>query len=248
MNAQGLPTMWIRGISVLLLTLLPVSASAGAWQRGEGSVFAALSLESSYDRSALTWDDTEEEPPLARNYLKFYGEYGITDRLTFGIELDQDYLFLQRQAIAFVSAAVVPDDWLNRISIELGFGQREGPFGPGGREDSEMVARPGLAVGRGFETRFGPAWSEANFKVEHRVDTEEQAYKLDLTLGIRPEEDTLYYGQLQNSDYPMTDFASRLLLSRVSQMNRFLWLETGVFGGLRTDDSVGFKFGIWAEF
>lgn len=233
---------------LFLAILAPSAALAGAWPRGEGNVFTALSLESTYDRSALTWDDPEEEPPLARNYLKFFAEYGLTPRYTLGIELEQDYLFTQRQGIAFVTGALSPAGAPTQIAVELGVGQRNGRFGENGSEDSEPLLRPAFYLGHGFETRFGPGWTAADLKTEYRVDTEESVYKLDLTLGVRPDDRTLYYVQLQNNKYPNTDFAVRLLASRVSQLNRFMWLETGLIAGLKTDDSFGIKIGIWAEF
>lgn len=240
--------MSLRCIIVFLLAIVPATATAGAWPRGKGEGFAAFSLESTNDRSALTWDDPSEDPPLARNYLKFYGEYGLTDRYTLGVELEQDYLFRQQQGIVFLTASIVPDTWLNRISIELGVGQREGPFGPRGTDDRETVVRPALYYGRGFSTAWGQGWAGADFKAEHRLDTAETAYKLDLTLGLRQTDDTLYYGQIQSSKYPNTDTAARLLLSRVSRINKTFWLETGLIAGLVTDESVGLKVAIWADF
>ena len=243
-----MPRMTMRCVFALLVAVCPTLALAGAWPRGEGNSFALLSLESTYDRSALTWDDPTEEPPLARNFLKFYGEYGLTDRYTLGVELEQDYLFVQRQGIAFVTASVVPSDWINRISVELGAGQRRGRFGPRGQEESEPVVRPALYYGRGFETRWGQGWTGADVKSEYRVDSDETAYKLDLTLGINHADDTLHYAQIQSSKYPDEDAAARLLLSRVSRVNRLMWLETGLLAGLVTDESVGIRIALWAEF
>ena len=240
--------MTMRCLFALLAAVLPTVSHAGAWPRGEGNGFAVLSLESTYDRSALTWDDPSEEPPLARNYLKFYGEYGLTDRYTLGVELEQDYLFVQRQGIVFLTASIVPQDWVNRISVELGAGERRGQFGPRGQEECEPVVRPALYYGRGFETRWGQGWAGADLKAEHRFDSEETAYKLDLTLGVNHGDDTLHYAQIQSAKFEGEDTAARLLLSRVSRVNRVLWLETGLLAGLVTDDSVGIRIALWAEF
>lgn len=240
--------MTMRCLLALLLAVFPTVALAGAWPRGKGNVFTVLSLESTYDRSALTWDDPSEEPPLTRNFLKFYGEYGLTDRYTLGVELEQDYLFAQQQGIAFLTASIVPEDWKTRISVELGAGQRKGRFGRRGRDDSEPIVRPALYYGRGFDTRWGQGWAGADFKAEYRVDNAETAYKLDLTLGISHADETLYYGQIQSAKFPDEDAAARLLLSRVSRVNRVFWLESGLIAGLVTDESVGFRIALWAEF
>lgn len=240
--------MTMRYLFALFVAVFPTVSYSGAWPRGEGNGFAALSLESTYDRSALTWDDPSEEPPLARNYLKFYGEYGLTDRYTLGVELEQDYLFVQRQGIVFLTASVVPQDWANRISVELGFGERRGEFGRGGREESEPVIRPALYYGRGFETRWGQGWTGADFKAEYRFDTDETIYKLDLTLGINHGDETLHYAQIQSAKFEDEDGAARLLLARVSRVNRVFWLETGLLAGLVTDKSVGIRVALWAEF
>lgn len=238
----------MRIFLAFLLAVLPTSALCGAWPREQGNFFAAMSLESTYDRSALTWDDPSEEPPLARNFLKFYGEYGLTDRYTLGVDLERDYLFAQQQNLAFLAASVVPSDWINRISVELGVGEREGPFGTRGQDESEPIVRPGVSYGRGFETRWGQGWTAADFKAEYRFNTAETAYKLDLTLGLQHGDGTLHYAQVQTSNYPGDDPAARLLLSRVSKVNRVLWLETGLLAGLVTDESVGIRIALWAEF
>ncbi|MCV6596793.1 MAG: hypothetical protein OIF40_06895 [Mangrovicoccus sp.] len=248
MIAQFLSTMFRRAILTCLCMLCPAITLADAWPRGAGQFFSALSLESTYDRSALTWDDPSEEPPLARNFTKLYAEYGLSPRYTLGVELEQDYLFTQQQGVVFVQAALAPSNWRNQFAVELGVGQREGRFGPRGEKDTEPLLRPALYYGRGFETGWGQSWAGAAFSAEHRVDSAETAYKLDLTLGISHGDDTLHYAQIQSSKYPETDTAARLLLSRVSRMNQALWLETGLIAGLVTDESIGLRIALWAEF
>jgi len=240
--------MILRTLLPMICACLPFLAQADAWPRGKGKFYSALSLETSYDRSALTWDDTSEEPPLARNLTKFFSEYGLTQRLTVGLELEQDYLFTQQQGMAFLQAALAPSDWRNQFSVELGIGQREGRFGTRGSRDTEPLIRPALYYGRGFETRWGQSWAGAAFSAEHRVDSNDTAYKLDLTLGINHAGETLHYLQIQSNKYPGTDAAARLLLSRVSRVNCRFWLETGLLAGLVTDESLGLRIALWAEF
>ncbi|MDF0603994.1 hypothetical protein P1J78_25130 [Psychromarinibacter sp. C21-152] len=66
---------------VLLILLAAGQAAGGAWPRGEGNTFAALSYTLSDEPPAIGTSGFDPN-----GYLSLFVEHGRTDRLTFGLE------------------------------------------------------------------------------------------------------------------------------------------------------------------
>ena len=74
----------IRGLTLALaLAGLAGHASAGAWPREEGSLFVSSLARLSWPQDTTTW--TSYEP--TGEYYTLYVEYGLTERLTVGLDL-----------------------------------------------------------------------------------------------------------------------------------------------------------------
>ena len=72
--------------------------------------------------------------------------------------------------------------------------------------------------------------------------------KLDLTLGVRPSDRGLVYGQLQIADSPDSDPTARLTATLVLEITKLAKAEFGILYGLENDTSAGVRSGVWFEF
>src|SRR5690606_19216563 len=129
----------------------------GAWPRAETNGFLSLKYTGGWDlEDAARLDFTRED------MFQGYGELGLTSRLTFGAEITRTgpeiapitevrgflrYTFLQRGP--------------HVASAELGAGRRGNDW-----EYRVNFIRPGLAWGRGFDSRWGPGWMEVDAQAE----------------------------------------------------------------------------------
>ena len=80
--------VWCAGA---LMMLAAAQAAAGAWPRPPGSGFVSVGFEVATSRSALSPSGLETDPsPDFTGYRTLYAEFGITPRLTFGLDIGQD--------------------------------------------------------------------------------------------------------------------------------------------------------------
>lgn len=158
-----------------LLLLLPTLAHGGAWPRAQGETYTLLQA------LAETGEDA---------WIAFYAEHGLSDRLTFGIDVG-----------AHVGAMAVPDpeDLANglgpegegraraflRMPVTLPYVDPDGPWrfsveGSLGADihpaDAEhpvprhaLRAGLGFSVGRGLDTRWGGGWLNADLRHDRRL-------------------------------------------------------------------------------
>ncbi|MEM1130210.1 MAG: hypothetical protein AAGH83_06780 [Pseudomonadota bacterium] len=240
----------MRVAVVVILVFLPGMLSAGAWPREAGHGFLSLSYE------YTTWQDSFTDERLQQTegevetfaYTAFYGEYGLTNRLTFGVDLGEEDTPYTRTDVIFLRYAVGPLDWRHRFAVEMGVGRREiSTFGLM-RGDREQILRPGLAWGYGFDTPLGPGWAGLDLKAELRQTTDEDAYKADFTIGLNPEGPWLTFLQVQTNDYPNAPVSVRLAPSVVREITSWLALETAVLFDVHGNERMGVKAGIWVQF
>lgn len=246
---------------------LPGCGWAGAWPQGKGNLFLSFGYEWTTTRDDLYflagerhYDDGRLVGTTSFNsfgYGSIYGEYGLTDRLSLGIDAGEEDAPHTFQWIAFAAYALTPADWRLKASAELGWGRREFPADPKDRATlrdlrdggTEVVWRPGLSLGYGFATGWGGGWATLDLRQEQRQTRDETVNKADLTLGLAPSDTSLVYVQLQYSDYPLADATIRLVPSYVRKFGPQVSIETAlladVWGG---GDRLGVRLGLWLQF
>lgn len=131
--------------AILSLTLLAPfmpaqKAEAAAWPREEGQHFLTLSYESTVDG------------PDFGSYASLYYEYGLTEKLTFGVDVGKNSNIDQISGIAFLRYPLDLTRGVDVFAIELGVGGAE-------RDGSTSAAlRPGFSWGRPIEGPWGAGW------------------------------------------------------------------------------------------
>ena len=179
-----------------------------------------------------------------RSYSSVYVEHGLTDRLTIGLDAG-----MGRGPDESVTAALgfarlpVWSPGEHRVAVELGLGWLDdGVDGPQAR------IRPGLAWGRGFESRRGGGWLGMEASWEYRTPGGETATKVDFTAGLKPSERWMGILQLQTGDYPGSDPIARLAPSVVCRLGPRSHLQLGGLAPLAGDDAWGATMALWFTF
>lgn len=214
---------------VALLILGSSAAHAGAWQKPKGEGFSSAAVR-------LTWpqDITRLDPASPEGqYYTLYLEYGLTERLTGGLDLGRSVSGATK-AIAFLQLPVRDRDTGPKISAALGLGQIDG----------DAVLRPGLSVGWGLEN----GWLSADGFAEIHLGGSQTDFKLDITWGRNLPRDRKVLLQIQTGAVAGEPSFIRLAPSMVFPLRDQLRIETGISLGLVGDDSVGILFGIWNAF
>ena len=227
-----------RAMLAVLLGLAAAPAAGGAWLRAPGEVFVSLSGEARL--SAAPKRPGGEPFRLSDRFTTLYAEYGAGPRLTLGLDAGAGD---SAQAVAFLRRPLIPAEGPMRLSYTLGAGAYDD--GAGGREG---VLRGGLSWGRGFATRFGNGWANADAIGEWRLESGAGVAKLDLTLGQTLRENDKAMLQLQASDYPRAAAAVRLVPSYALSLGRGRHLELGLSAPVTGTSGVRLKLGSWLSF
>lgn len=230
----------------LMLAALAGPVSAGAWPREKGTAFVSIS------HAASTGTQTLLTPFMTiSNYTGLYAEYGLTERLTLGLEAGFGSSPEDEEADAYdVEAGSVflrhplwSDDSGHRTAIQLGFGR----ISETSREDQIRII-PALAWGYGFESRWGGGWMGIEASADIRRPSGEVVWKADATLGLKPTDSWMGILQVQTGLYPEADPLIRIAPSVVRKLGTRLNLQLGAFAGIEGDDSVGAKAALWITF
>lgn len=213
-----------------LALVLAGPAGAGAWPRGEGRTFVALSYAGSPGRAAPAGAHGAER---ADGYASLFAERGLTPRLTFG--LDAGGGEGRWTALAFLRRSYGlegPNVW----GAELGLGRR------GGDGDGGALIRPGLHWGR------GAPWGWMGVESYAEIEGDGIGAKLDATLGLRRSDRVFWVLQLQTARTADGDGIVRLAPSYVRQIAPPARLELGFLADLSGEAELGVKLGTWVEF
>ena len=238
-----------RCLAAILLAAAPVhvpEAGAGAWPRDEGAAF--LSLSQTVSTGGRTLLSASED---IRSYTSLYAEYGLTPKLTIGLDagvgIDASLSTGMESPVnawlAFLRYPIWVGEGGNRFAAQIGAGtQTEPDYGQQAR------LRPGLSWGRGFESRWGGGWFGIEASAEYRFKSEDFAFKADYTAGIKPSEKWMLIFQLQTGRYGAEDTIVRLAPSVVRKMGKRMHLQLGGIASVAGDDALGLKFATWFEF
>lgn len=221
---------------LIALSLTATQAQSGAWPRGEGNTFVALSYTINTDAAAIGMG-----PFTTESYGALLVERGVNDRLTFG--LDANYGDTgSYSTVVYVSRALGSLDRPSRLALHVG-----GGFANDTVEDQPQ-AYLGASWGRGLDTRWGGGWSAVDLSLYYFTDETEAATKADVTLGINFTEDLAVFVQAQAGQYPDSDGYLRVVPSAAYRLGNGPRIELGVPVGLSGDSNVGVKLGTWLEF
>ena len=220
----------------LLLALLcwfsAAAATAGAWPRDKGSFFIAADLRLGWPQELSTLQSAE---PTGK-YYTFYLEYGLTDRLTLGLDLGRS-VSGEGKTVVFLRHPVTRPEARLKIALELGLGNIDG----------QTVLRPGISLGHSFELREMPGWIALD-SVAELSESGGTDLKVDLTLGLSTAQDTKYMLQLQAGAPAERAPFLRLAPSVVIPAGRDRHVELGGTYGITGDASFGIKLGLWQKF
>lgn len=214
---------------VLFLCLVAPSAWAGAWPRAQGDGFASLSIRLGWPQDISTW--TSVDP--TEDYSTLYLEYGLTDRLTVGMDVGHSVAGSGKTVFFFQWPLRQSDKGL-QISAQFGFG----------RIASQHVVRPGLSMGWALKT----GWLSIDGVAESYVDTGRTDLKLDMAWGLNLPKDGKLILQVQTGQPDGRDPFVRVAPSLVMPLRGPVKMETGVTWGMTGDTSMGLKFGLWTDF
>ncbi|KIC22316.1 MULTISPECIES: hypothetical protein [unclassified Leisingera] len=211
-----------------LAVLLAPPAAGGAWLEVPGKGFASASA---------TYRETSRG---AQQELSYYGAYGITPKLTLGVDLNQTG-DLSGHALVFARLPLREGERY-RLAAEAAFG------GNHYRGQWQMMQKTTLSYGRGFQTGKTSGWLAVDAAYELRNSGLDAIWKLDATLGLnrpgkpapmlqietyKPEGAQFSYTLTPSLRYPLP--AGRELI---------LGLEHRSAGG----GSLGLKLGLWQKF
>lgn len=233
-------------VSLCILLAFPAVAG-GAWPRGKGHAFAALTWSTFGDVAGYLEQVSQPviEGPRTELTDEFglFAEIGVTDRLTFGVDRHNRPDTGIGASIWFLHYGLADLPWNSRYAVEVGFGPVQDWRGL----DDSMV-RAGLAWGRGFESPWGGGWIELDGKAGWQVEAEEGHWKLDATLGLKPGERNLVYLQMQSGAIEHSPAYLRAVPTYVRRLGHGISVETALLLGVQNDDAQGVKIGTWFEF
>lgn len=202
---------------------------AGAWPREKGTGFATIATHLSWPQDLTTLDD----PAPDAQYRMLYFEYGLTERLTLGLDLGRS-VSGDGKAVGFVQLPLRRADGGMQATAQIGLGQISGA----------PVVRPGLSLGWGMER----GWVSMDSVAEIQIESGQTDIKLDVTWGRTLPRDRKLMVQLQTGAPARDPSFGRIAPSVVLPLRKTFQAELGATYGLWGDDSMGVRLGLWTDF
>lgn len=212
--------------ALLCLPCLYTMAAAGAWPRDKGQTFLAASGQI----------EGPDQFGLYRQSFTLYAEYGLTERLTLGLDLGGDALRMSK-SIAFVRWPIGRVGRKVRLALEFGVGE----------VDEDAALRPGLSLGRGLTLWGRHGWAAFDGRAVvfggSRLTLES-----DMTLGLDATRRSKAILQLQTGRPSFGRAYTRFAPSFVYETKPGAHLEFGVILPLTGGGERGVKLGLWRQF
>jgi len=213
-------------LSLLLVPWLAVPALSGAWPRPKGTAFVATSAQI----------EGPDEHGVYRQNFSLFAEYGLTERLTLGVDVGGDAVRMSK-AVGFLRWPLGPAERPLKLAVEFGAGQVEG----------EAALRPGLNIGRGIKLWERYGWlavdSRAVLFESGGISLEGEA-----TVGLSVSARSKVIVQLQAGRPDEGRDYTRVAPSFVYQTRPGTHIEAGLVEPLTGGGHRGFKLGLWREF
>lgn len=217
-------------VPLMLLCLCAHAAHAGAWAREKGDMFIAFGgnfLLSEGARKPVHYDPT------------LYAEYGLSDRVTIGMDL---YTADAGEVLTGYTFAAFPIGDLeaqNRYMASFGLGLRLDA-----NATNEMLMRGGLSWGRGLDNGWLAIDASATFGT---VDTTFRP-KSDFTWGHNWNDNWTTTLQLQTGQGLTDDYYAKVSPSIIYAFNDDIKVHLGAVQALTGDKGYGLKFETWLSF
>ena len=226
--------------AAFILVLASAPARAGAWPRERGEVFLSFGQQASTGATTLLGAVTD-----IRSWSSVYAEYGLTERLTVGLDAGLGQGRDERVAAALVFARLpVWSPGAHRVALDLGLGTLAVTD-----EARQTRLRLGLAWGRGLaDGRWGGGWLGMESSAELREPAGEVALKADFTAGWKPSERWMLIGQVQTGYYPDAGGVVRLAPSVVRKVSARSHLQLGATAEIVGERALGVSGAVWFSF
>lgn len=159
-------------ICILLLLAGPRGADAGAWMRETGGGFVAATATPRIDHNGYQSVETA-----------LYGEYGVSNWLTLGLDLNHAMSWdeIGGHALVFARFPILQKGKL-RLAIEAAAGQHMR------NEHRFAMSKLTVSAGRGLSpdwgSKWGHGWIAIDLAGENRTGLTDPIVKLDMTLGL----------------------------------------------------------------
>ncbi|MFZ3581817.1 hypothetical protein ACOI1H_06545 [Loktanella sp. DJP18] len=205
-------------------------ASAGAWARDEGTLFIAAGgnfLLSDGAELPVYYDPT------------VYAEYGLTDRVTLGLDLSTADKGRIASAFAFAAVPVGSITGANRATVSLGYGYRLNPD-----TTREALMRLGVSLGRGLER----GWLAAD--VSATIGTIDRTWrpKADFTWGRNWSDHWTSTLQVQTGQGFYDDYYAKYSPTVIYTLTDRFKINLGAVQALTGDGGSALKLETWLTF
>jgi hypothetical protein len=240
--------LWIAvGLATTLATATG-PAAAGPWPRGTGEVFLSFGLEARDSRvSLMTTGSLTPE-----THLSLYGEYGLSPRLTFGLDLNRGERSDFAQAFLRYTLTRPEAGW--QVAVDLGAAQQ----GADGMAD-RRYARLGLSLGRGLQPGGGRHWAmplahDGGWATLDAVglmdiaDTERLVWQVEGTVGLRLQNGWRAALAIKAEEWSGADFLLTAAPSVMIDLGPRNTVQIGARVGLDGSDDIGLRLNLWHEF
>ena len=211
-----------------LALLLAHPADSGAWLEAPGKGFASASA--AYRQTSRG----------AQHELGYYGAYGITPKLTLGIDLNRN-ADVSGHALVFARLPL-REGGRYRLALETAFG---------GNHDRGIwmtMQRTTLSYGRGFGTGGTSGWLAIDAAYELRNSGLAAAWKLDATLGLNRAGKAAPMLQIETYKPDGGTFSYSLTPSLRYPLRSGRELLIGLEHRSAAEHSLGLKLGVWQKF
>ncbi len=206
------------------------AAQAGAWAREKGELFIAAGgnfLLSEGAQLPVHYDPT------------LYAEWGMTDRITLGIDIHTADRGEIGTAFAFANVPIGDLTAQNRWAINLAYGVRAR-----NREPTETLLRGGFSWGRGLENGWLAVDASATFGT---IDTTWRP-KMDATWGRNWNDTWTTTFQLQTGQGWTNDFYAKVSPTVIWTWKPNMKVALGAVQGLTGDRGAALKLETWLTF
>ncbi|WP_424987858.1 hypothetical protein [Microbulbifer sp. S227A] len=217
----------IAALLVCVVCVPPVHA--GAWLREHKTSF--LSFGSTVRGNKVSLPDYE---------TKIYAEYGLFPGMTLGVDVN-DVRAKSAHALLFARFPIGKADNRTRYAVEIGVGKH--------RQQMQWfpMYKAALAVGRGFESRWGNGWMGAELAYEVRSALPDPALKLDLVAGLSSGPRIRPLLKLETAYVPNQPFSWSFTPGIMFDVGESIWV-LGLEGRSATQRTIGLTFNIWRSF
>ncbi len=213
-----------------LLVLFAPQVQAGAWSREKGTLFIAADgnfLLSEGAELPVYYDPT------------VYAEYGLSDRVTLGLDLYTANKGRIASAFGFIGVPVGSIETRSRATISLGYGYRLNPD-----TSTEGLIRLGLSMGRGLDKGWLAADTSATFGT---LDATWRP-KADFTWGTVWSNRWTATLQLQTGQGFFNDNYAKISPTIIFSIKDSFKINLGAVKALSGDGGGAIKFETWLTF